>query len=336
MDQKNVWTVLASVLFAKKTYGLWLIAPLALTPTTAIAQEQSLVLCETTPTTVRVYEENAELLMRAYDRNRNHVWMNRTPTSVRGTNTGLEYTNELGELAVQVSVDFDDESCAIQVNDGLAEPGVMLRNDTVHSVIGTVTYRARIGLPNNSVISTQLVNLESSEPETVASHRIVTSGEQVPIPFHIFYFPEEINPARRYGVVSQVAFEGGQQWTTSVDYLVLTQNAPFGLEVVVNPVAEDSTSESPEPIEEDDALPEAIATAIKTAFTREFGDIPFQIDQYSQETWSDGCLGLGGPAESCLAALTDGWQVEIVDLETSQRYIYRTNLRGDSVRRENL
>ena len=332
MSKRNAWYPLESV--AKTKHSFWLIATLAFTPTVAFAQESSLILCETAPTTVRVYEENNNLLMRAYDRNRNHVWMNRTPTSVRGTNTGLEYTNELDELTVQVSVDLEDESCAIQVNDAPAESGTMLRNDTIHSVIGTVTYRERIALPSNTTITTQLVNVETSGPKTVASHHMVTSGEQVPIPFHIFYFPEEINPERRYGVVAQMVLDGGQQWTTSMNYPVLTQNAPFAVEVVVNPVENNAVSEPPSSVEDEEILPEAIATAVKTAFIAEFGDIPFQIDQYRRKTWSDSCLGLGGPAESCLAALTDGWQVEIVALSTAQRYVYRTTLSGDSVRRE--
>ncbi len=58
------------------------------------------------------------------------------------------------------------------------------------------------------------------------------------------------------------------------------------------------------------------------------------IQNYSQQTWSDGCLGLGGPTELCLAALTEGWHVEAVDTETNQTYGYRTNLNGAQIRRE--
>ncbi|MEM9215211.1 MAG: YbaY family lipoprotein [Cyanobacteria bacterium P01_F01_bin.150] len=334
MSKKSDWNTLKSVLFDKKKHSLWLIVSLVLTPTVAIAQEKSLVLCETVPTTVRVYEENDELLMRAYDRNRNLVWMDRTPTSVQGTNTGLLYNNELGELSVRVNVDFSNGSCSIQVNNDPAKPGTMLRNNTVHSVIGTVTYRARIALPSNSVITTQLVNLGDPALETVASYRVVTSGEQVPIPFHLFYLSEQIDPNQRYGVVSQIVLEGGQRWTTATDYPVLTQNAPFSTEVVLKQGDASSAPDQPSSGGEDDALPEAIASAVEATFTREFGDTPFQIDQYRRESWSDSCLGLGGPAESCLAALTEGWRVAIVDLTTDQRYVYRTNLGGDSIRRE--
>jgi hypothetical protein len=50
------------------------------------------------------------------------------------------------------------------------------------------------------------------------------------------------------------------------------------------------------------------------------------------KTWSDGCLGLGGPAESCLAAQTEGFRVE---LEASGKtYVYRTDATGAAVRAE--
>ena len=58
------------------------------------------------------------------------------------------------------------------------------------------------------------------------------------------------------------------------------------------------------------------------------------IQSHRRQTWSDGCLGLGGPAELCLAALTEGWQVEVIDNRTNDIYTYRTNLKGDHIRRE--
>ena len=48
--------------------------------------------------------------------------------------------------------------------------------------------------------------------------------------------------------------------------------------------------------------------------------------------WSDSCLGLGGPAESCLAAITPGYAVLLV--QSGVEYRYRTNEDGTSVRAE--
>lgn len=50
----------------------------------------------------------------------------------------------------------------------------------------------------------------------------------------------------------------------------------------------------------------------------------------SQEDWSDSCLGLGGPAESCAAVITPGWRV-IFEVD-GQRYEVRTDETGRVIR----
>ena len=56
------------------------------------------------------------------------------------------------------------------------------------------------------------------------------------------------------------------------------------------------------------------------------------VESTLAQDWSDSCLGLGGPAESCLAAITPGFAMVLeYDGET---YNYRTNLDGTSVRVE--
>ncbi|PZD73989.1 hypothetical protein C1752_01867 [Acaryochloris thomasi RCC1774] len=84
---------------------------------------------------------------------------------------------------------------------------------------------------------------------------------------------------------------------------------------------------------EQEGLPDEVANQVKAQLSEELGVTSLQVKAYSRETWSDGCLGLGGPAEACLAALTEGWQVEVMDTATGQSYVYRTTLNGDSVRR---
>lgn len=56
------------------------------------------------------------------------------------------------------------------------------------------------------------------------------------------------------------------------------------------------------------------------------------IMQITEMTWSDGCLGLGGPAESCLQALVPGFRVEM--LAKGKTYFYRTDKTGASIRAE--
>ncbi len=49
-------------------------------------------------------------------------------------------------------------------------------------------------------------------------------------------------------------------------------------------------------------------------------------------TWTDGCLGIGGPAESCLQAMVEGFRVEM--LANGKSYFYRTDKTGASLRME--
>lgn len=50
------------------------------------------------------------------------------------------------------------------------------------------------------------------------------------------------------------------------------------------------------------------------------------------QDWSDSCLGLGGPAEICLAVITPGWRVTVES--DRHTWVYRLNADGTTLRRE--
>lgn len=54
------------------------------------------------------------------------------------------------------------------------------------------------------------------------------------------------------------------------------------------------------------------------------------VVETTQAEWSDSCLGLGGPAESCLAVMTPGFAVTL--RYDGTEYVYRTDSDGSSVR----
>lgn len=57
-----------------------------------------------------------------------------------------------------------------------------------------------------------------------------------------------------------------------------------------------------------------------------------ELVSVADEVWSDSCVGLGGPTESCLAAETPGFRVVLgVD---GKKYTYRTDLTGVEIRLE--
>ncbi len=74
------------------------------------------------------------------------------------------------------------------------------------------------------------------------------------------------------------------------------------------------------------------AVAAKAALSQKLGIAAEQVSFVSADSveWSDSCLGLGGPAESCLQAITPGYRV-ILAAEGNQ-YEVRTDETGSVVR----
>lgn len=81
-----------------------------------------------------------------------------------------------------------------------------------------------------------------------------------------------------------------------------------------------------------DELPPVAVVKAREALATELGiaveDIPF--GSHERAEWTDSCLGLGGAAESCLAAIHPGWQVmfEVDGIS----YEVRTDELGDIIR----
>lgn len=102
-----------------------------------------------------------------------------------------------------------------------------------------------------------------------------------------------------------------------------------------DPESEAEAPSSPDQVEmmSPEMLPEQVSDRVLEQASADL-NVPEQeltIRRVNQETWSDGCLGLGGPAESCILTLVPGWQVEVVYEEES--YFYRTDSTGDRIRR---
>lgn len=71
---------------------------------------------------------------------------------------------------------------------------------------------------------------------------------------------------------------------------------------------------------------EALAAKLGTSL----GEIA--IASFTQTTWQDSCLGLGGIAESCLQVMVEGWRVELS--ANGVTYTAHTDGLGDQVRFE--
>lgn len=109
--------------------------------------------------------------------------------------------------------------------------------------------------------------------------------------------------------------------------------------------AQDDTNQSQAPVTSADNVepgsggihgmePEPAAAAARADLAAKLGVAAsgITIMLVEEKTWSDGCLGLGGPAEACIAALVDGFRVEL--RAQGREYVYRTDKTGASVRME--
>ncbi len=80
-------------------------------------------------------------------------------------------------------------------------------------------------------------------------------------------------------------------------------------------------------------VPQAVA-AVRTYAAQKAGvtEGKVLIETAYEREWSDGCLGLGGPAESCIQMIVPGWEVTVTAEGKSS--VYRTNADGSLIRKE--
>ncbi|MGD1905788.1 MAG: hypothetical protein ACFB0C_07320 [Leptolyngbyaceae cyanobacterium] len=82
--------------------------------------------------------------------------------------------------------------------------------------------------------------------------------------------------------------------------------------------------------------PSSVSDLVLTTAAQDL-DIPradLSLLRANEETWTDGCLGIGLPDEGCLQVLVEGWQLEVV--YDNQSWFYRTDATGDTVRQSYL
>jgi uncharacterized lipoprotein YbaY len=107
---------------------------------------------------------------------------------------------------------------------------------TAGSLRGAVTYRERIALPPDAVVSVQLQDLsKTGAPTTILAHQVIAAaGKQAPFVFDLIYDPGVVKQDGVYGVVAKITVGGQVRWTNTTHARVLTAGAPSdGVEVVV-------------------------------------------------------------------------------------------------------
>lgn len=103
-----------------------------------------------------------------------------------------------------------------------ASQEVVAENTQVIS--GTVSYRERIALPDNAVVTVTLedISLADAPSTVIATQEFTTDGKQVPFAFELSYDNNKIKANHRYNMRATIHVDGKLRFTTDTIKSVIT------------------------------------------------------------------------------------------------------------------
>ncbi|MEZ8279748.1 YbaY family lipoprotein [Vibrio splendidus] len=103
-----------------------------------------------------------------------------------------------------------------------ASQEVVAENNQV--VSGTVSYRERIALPENAVVTVTLedISLADAPSTVIATQEFTTDGKQVPFAFELSYDNNKIKANHRYNMRATIHVDGKLRFTTDTIKSVIT------------------------------------------------------------------------------------------------------------------
>jgi uncharacterized lipoprotein YbaY len=105
------------------------------------------------------------------------------------------------------------------------------------SVSGTITYLQRIALPPNAVAEVKLVDVSRQDAEAIVlGEQMIPNPGQVPIAFEITYDPGAIDPTHTYAIQARITVDGQPRFMTTTTHMVITQDNPTTMEIVLEQV----------------------------------------------------------------------------------------------------
>ncbi|MEZ9311425.1 YbaY family lipoprotein [Vibrio sp. 10N.286.49.F3] len=103
-----------------------------------------------------------------------------------------------------------------------ASQEVVAENTQVIS--GTVSYRERIALPENAVVTVTLedISLADAPSTVIATQEFTTDGKQVPFAFELSYDNDKIKANHHYNMRASIHVDGKLRFTTDTIKSVIT------------------------------------------------------------------------------------------------------------------
>lgn len=125
-------------------------------------------------------------------------------------------------------------------------------------LVGTVTYREAIALPNRSVVEVQILDVSRADAEAsvLAETTMTTRGENVPIPFTLDYDIDAIDPSMNYAVSARILIGDQLHFVTEEHIPFVVDGAPIKTVqlVLAATSAADELSNPTEPVSELDGM----------------------------------------------------------------------------------
>lgn len=115
---------------------------------------------------------------------------------------------------------------------------------------------------------------------------------------------------------------------TAVQTPPVDRKTPLARELYALPTAGEPTPEATALLSE--IPPAALAAQVALADLLELDSAKIAVLTVQPNQWSDSCLGLGGPDESCAQQVVDGYQVELQAI--GALFTYRTDAEGATLR----
>ena len=107
---------------------------------------------------------------------------------------------------------------------------------------GTVTYRERMALPVNALITVRLQDISRQDVPALllAETSLSAQGKSVPIAWTLEYDPDQVQERLTYAVRAEIRDAAGRLlWTTDTVHPVLTRGAPSdGVDILLRRVGD--------------------------------------------------------------------------------------------------
>lgn len=111
----------------------------------------------------------------------------------------------------------------VQTKPTLEEADIM-PDKVLDTIVGTVSYRERIALPNNAVVRVSLFDVSRADApaKVLGTQEFSTMGKQVPFEYSIPYDSADIDARHRYSVSARIEVDGKLMFISDSHYGVIT------------------------------------------------------------------------------------------------------------------